>query len=485
MSRPHPGRRLMRVLQEADNRRRLSTGVVLAGTLVGLLDSTVVNVALPTIAADLNADRGIEWVVTAHLLAVGVTQAPTGWLADRLGLRPIFLGSLGGFTVFAVLAGAAPSLVSLVVARVGQGVFSGAALAVGTLLLFEMTPPETRGRVIGYGGGLFMIAPALGPLLSGWVVTSVSWRWLFIGFAPVCALVLAAAVRLVPQQSPGKRRPMDLPGTVMLTAALVGFLTASSKAADWGLSSSLFLVTMGLSLLVAAAFWVWASRTPHPLIEPNLYGSRDFSLCMAVVGTLAMAQFARQVFIPLEMQAVRGLSAVAAGAVLTPSALLGAVTMPIVGRATDRFGPKPPIMLGMALAATSTGLLATTDQSTPLALIVVFVAGSGMATALVAMPTTLLSLSAVARRLRTQASAVRNLTGRVAGALGTAVLATVIVSDVGSLTDLGDLPEVKLRAQNAYNNGFAVAAALTLVGLALSLALTNRRPDVEDELGLP
>jgi EmrB/QacA subfamily drug resistance transporter len=455
--------------------------VVLAGTLVGFLDSNVVNVALPSIASGLNADTGIEWVVTGHLLALGVTQAPSGWLADRWGLRPVFLRALSGFALFAVLSAAAPNLVTLVVARVGQGLCSGATLVVGTLLVYEMTPPETRGRVIGYGGGLFMIAPALGPLLGGWVVTSTSWRWLFLGFVPVCGLLILLAVSLVPHQSPGERRPIDLLGTLLLSVSLVGFLTACTKATDWGLSSPVFVITMVLSLLIAAAFWMRATRTPHPLIEPKLYGSRDFSLCMVVVGTLALAQFARQVFVPLEMQAVRGLSPVGAGAVLTPSALLAAATMPLTGRITDRFGAKPPIIAGMSLATVSTGLLSTTDASTPMWLVVVYIAGSGIGAAMVAMPTTLLSLSSVARRLRTQASAVRNLTGRVSGALGTAVIATVIVSSVGSLTVIDAEPDVLENAQDAYNNGFVVAAAIMLLGVVVSLGLTNRRPSDDDE----
>jgi len=396
-------------------------------------------------------------------------------------LRPVFLGALGGFAVFAVLSAASPNLLTLVAARAGQGACSGAALAVGTLLIYEMAPPETRGRVIGYAGGLFMIGPALGPLLGGWVVSSASWRWLFLGFAPVCALLVAVGVRLVPSRSPGERRPIDLLGTLLLTASLVGFLTACSYATDWGLSSPVFIATMVLSLSIAAAFWLRASRTSHPLIDPELYRSRDFVLCMVVVGTLAMAQFARQVFIPLEMQAVRGLSPVGAGGVLTPSALLAAATMPVVGRFTDRFGAKPPIIAGMSLAAVSTGLLSTTDRSTPLWLVVVYIAGSGIGAAMVAMPATLLSLSAVIRRLRTQASAVRNLTGRVAGALGTAVIATVIVSDVGSLTEMGREPEVLARAQDAYNNGFLVATAIMVAGVVMSLGLTNRRPSEDDE----
>jgi len=277
---------------------------------------------------------------------------------------------------------------------------------------------------------------------------------------------------------------MDWNGTLLLTLSLVGFLTASSYVSDWGLSSPLFIVTMVLSVMISAGFWLRASRTPHPVIDPKLYSSRDFSLCMVVVGTLAMAQFARQVFVPLEMQAVRGLSPVGAGAVLTPSALLAAATMPLTGRVTDRFGAKPPIVTGMSLAAVATGLLATTDPSTPLWLVVVFIAGSGVGVAMVAMPSTLLSLSAVARRLRTQASAVRNLTGRVAGALGTAVIATVIVSDVGSLTEMGTTPEVLARAQDAYNNGFLAATAIMVAGVVMSLGLTNRRPSDDDEAEL-
>ena len=156
--------------------------------------------------------------------------------------------------------------------------------------------------------------------------------------------------------------------------------------------------------------------------------------------------------------------------------------MPLVGRFTDRFGAKPPIVAGLLMAAAFTGLLATTTRSTEMWLVVTYVAGSGIGAATVAMPATSLSLSAVVRWLRTQASAVRNLTERVSGALGTAMIATVIVSDVGSLTELGTEPGLLATAQRAYNRGFAVAAVIMLAGVAVSLRLKNRRPsDDEDD----
>lgn len=450
-----------------------ATAVILVGTFIVLLDTTIVNVALPSIAEDLGVADGIEWVVTAQLLAIGVAQAPTGWLADRVGLRPVFLGAIGGFAALAMVAATAPTLVLLIAARVAQGLCGGAVIAVATLLLYEMAPAESRGRVVGYAGTVAMLAPALGPVLSGWVVGSTSWRWLLVGSGPVGALIVVFGLRLVPPIRTGDDRPLDWIGTALLTSALIASLTASAQVGSWGIGSWRFRLVVGAAVVLGSTFVARARRTAHPVIDLALYRSRDFSICMAIIATLAMAQFARNFFIPLEMQSIRGLSPLRSGLVLTPGAFLGAVTMSAVGRMTDRIGSKIPIMAGLACTAVSMGLLSRTSETTPVVAITAYVAVGSIGTVMVSMPATLLSLSSISRRLRTQAAATRSLTRQVSGALGGAILAAVIVSDVGRLTSFGDSSEVLGQAQAAYNRGFVVATALVVLGMVLALGLSG------------
>lgn len=463
---------------------RAAAAVVLAGSFLVLLDTTIVNVALASIAADLDVDDGIEWVVTAQFLAIGVAQAPTGWLADRFGLRPVFLVGVGGFVALALAAASATNLPLLIAARSGQGVCGGAVLVVATLLLYEMAPADARGRMVGYAGAMAMLAPALGPVLSGWVVGSTSWRWLLAGFGPAGAVLVVLGIHLVPPIRTGESRPMDWLGTVLLTAALVAILIACTQAGQWGLVSGSFLALMALGVLLGAALFARLRAAAHPVIGLALYRSRDFSICMAIIATLAMAQFARNVFIPLEMQAIRGLSPLEAGAVLTPGALVAAVAMGVVGRVTDRVGPKRPIIVGLVATAVAMAMLSRTDEATPVAAIASFVAISSVGTVMVSMPATLLSLSSISRRMRTQGAAARTLTRQVAGALGTAILAAVIVNDVGQLTAFEGSVEVLSQAQEAYNRGFVVATTLVVVGIALALGLSAEPVDAGDEGGI-
>ncbi|MGC2241185.1 MAG: MFS transporter, partial [Acidimicrobiia bacterium] len=158
----------------------IAMGVVLIGTFMVILDTTIVNVALPQIGLALDRQAGIEWVVTAYLLAVGLAQPPTGWLADRFGRKRLFIVSLGFFVIGSLGAALSPNLGSLVGARVIQGLGGGALMPVGMAMIYELFPPHRRGTALGVWGVAAMAGPAFGPVIGGYLVTNVSWHWLFL-----------------------------------------------------------------------------------------------------------------------------------------------------------------------------------------------------------------------------------------------------------------------------------------------------------------
>ncbi len=287
--------------------------VVMVGTIMVVLDSTIVNVGLHQIGVDLGAGDGIEWIVTAYLLGVCVSQPATGWLADRFGRKQVFLASLVGFTVASALCAVAPNLGLLVVFRVLQGLGGGAMMPVGMTMVFELFPREQHGRAIAVWGMSAMVAPAIGPTLGGWLVTSVSWHWMFLINVPIGIAALVAGLRLLPDAGFRERRPFDLAGLVFGGLGLAVVVLGIAQATTWGWTSTATVSCIGGGLVSLAVFAGHELRTDHPLIELRMFEQRAFRLAMGAFVFVMGAQFARLVFVPLQLESLRGFTAMKVG----------------------------------------------------------------------------------------------------------------------------------------------------------------------------
>lgn len=456
--------------------RWLAMGVVLIGTFMVILDGTIVNVALPAIAVEFGTETGIEWVVTGYLLAVGIVQPATGWMADRLGRRRVYLASLGAFGLGSLLAAVAPSLPLLIGSRFLQGLGGGAIIPVGMAMVYEAFPADMRGRALGIWGIAAMAAPALGPVVGGYLVTTADWRWLFLINVPIAVAGVIIGRVILRDLGYRETKPLDVPGLILAGGTLTVLLFTFSRAVDWGAASPFTIGGVTLGLLLLYAFVRTELRAEHPIIEVRMFAIPTFRITIAIVWLITLAQFARLVFIPLELITVRGFTALEVGWLLTPAALATAATMPIGGRLADRTGPRIPVILGMGLIAAGVFLqsrfsLATSD----LALIVAFCI-QGLGTGLAIMPNTLAAMDSVTGSLVAQASAVRSLNRQVAGAIGVAVLSGVVVAQIGVLDATGVAPAA---AQSAYNSVFVIATVAAVAAGLLAFRLPDRARTME------
>ena len=453
-------------------RPALAVTVVLLGSFLIILDSAMVTVALPAIAEDLDVEHGIEWMVTAYLLALGVAQTTTGWLADRFGQKQVFLAALVGFAAMAVVVTLAPSFPTIVAARVAQGLCGGLVIPLASSLAFGLFPEGRRGAAVGMTGTVVMLAPSIGPLLSGAVVTGSGWRWL-IALDMLAAGVAAVGLRALPEVAHRARRAFDGFGLVLVAGGLVAFLLASGQTDQWGFPTVLVVTAAGAVLL--AGFVRRSLRHPSPLLDLSVYAVPAFSLSMGVIATVAVAQFSRTVFIPLQLQTLRGMSALGTGAVLTPAAVAGAVGMPLAGRWVDRAGSRRPMLVGLSVIAASALLLGNLELDTPVWLLAAVLAGNGVGIVLTTMPAMLMGLGSVPATLVPQASALRSMTREIAGALGIAVLASIIAAPPETeLEDVAAGSALLDDAQTAYNRGFLASCALALLGLFLATRLPRQ-----------
>jgi EmrB/QacA subfamily drug resistance transporter len=452
----------------------LALWVIVAATTMVALDTTIVNVALHQIAVDLHAGSRIEWVVTAYLLAVCVSQPASGWLADRFGRRIVFLTSLAAFTAASGACALAPTLSLLVAARVVQGLGGGALIPVGMAMVLGLFPRERHGRAIGIWGLAGMLAPAIGPTLGGWLVTAVSWHWLFLINLPIGVVTFAFGLRLLPEVGERHHRPFDGLGLGLGCGGLSIAVLGLSEANEWGWGSMATIACLVGGIALLGGFVLHELRVDHPLIELRMFSERTFRLAMAVMMFVFVAQFARLVFLPLQLESLRGESALKVGLLFFPAALVSAGAMTVGGRVVDRIGPRLPIVIGTSAMAVALIGFTRLSLDTPLALIAVILAVQGLGFGLLTPPVLVAGLSDLPAHLVSQGTALRSLLNQVSGAVAVALLGAVVATSAGG-------NPTPTEAQSAYNNAFAVAAVGVLIALVLATRLPRRRATREIE----
>jgi EmrB/QacA subfamily drug resistance transporter len=441
--------------------------VIMGATIMVALDTTIVNVALHEIGEELHAESGIGWVVSAYLLAVCVAQPTTGWLADRLGRKPVFIASLAAFTGASVLCAMAPNLTVLVGARVLQGLGGGALMPVGMAIVLGLFPKARHGRAMAVWGMATMVAPALGPTLGGWLVTSVSWHWLFLINLPIGIVTIVAAVRLLPVTGFRSRNPFDGRGLIFGCGGLSLAVLGMSEGNSWGWSSPATLLCLGVGLAGLGWFVRHELRVAHPLIELRMFQESSFRLAMGAMLFVYLAQFGRLVFLPLQLEGLRGETALAVGVLFLPAAIASSVAMSIGGKLVDTIGPRRPIVIGCVFMIVAMVCFARLTLDTPLRAIAVFMCIQGFGVGLIMAPAMVAGLSELPPHLTTQGTAVRSLLGQVSGALAVAVLGAVVA------IRSGENPS-PAHEQAAYNAAFGVAAVGVVFALLLALRLPSR-----------
>jgi DHA2 family multidrug resistance protein len=457
-------------------------GVVLIGTFMSILDTTIVNVALPQIGIDLNATANIEWVVSGYLLAIGVSQPVTGWLADKIGRKRVFTLSLGFFAVGSLLAALSPNLYFLIGFRILQGLGGGAMMPVGLAMVYELFPPHQRGTAMGIWGIAAMAAPAIGPVLGGFIVTAISWRWLFVINVPLGIAGVIAATVLLRDIGYREDRKFDIKGFAFISTGLVCWLLAFSQASEWGWGSGRIIGLLVAGTALAICFAVVEIRIHHPLIEMRMFRVPVFSLTIFIAALLTISQYGSLVFIPLELETLRHLSAFQVGLILTPSALGAAVTNPFGGRLADRVGSRTPALIGMGVLCLAMLGLANLRADTPIWLIMVILAFRGLGNGLAMMPMMVAAMNSVPGRFVAPAAAVRSLNRQIAGALGIAVLSTIVASQIGSISAVNVTGISVPSIQNAYNLVFWIGFAGLVGCFILCFFLPNQEKTREMQL---
>ncbi len=403
--------------------------LVMIGMTMSTLDSSIVNVSIPSIMADFGSNvTDIEWVVTAYMLAFAVLMPLTAWLRDRVGHRILYTLSLVVFTGGSLLCGLAWNVPSLIAARVIQALGGGAMNPTGMSMIAEVFEPKERGKAMGWFGLGIIIGPAFGPTLGGFLTMTLGWRSIFLVNLPIGMMAVIMAMELLVRDRPHghQKKSFDVWGFVFLSLFLVSFLLGISKGEAEGWTSRYIMICTALSVFGLASFLVTESMVKDKIMDLGLFKYPVFSISMLISAIRSVALFGGVFLLPLFLQQLKGLTAIQSGLILLPGSLIIAVCMPIIGWLSNRSSPRFLSMLGMFLLTISMYLyggisiyMSNWDIIYP-----TLIRGAGMS--LLMAPIMTLALNAVPRRKAGMASSMLAIIQQVGGAVGIAILSTVL-----------------------------------------------------------
>jgi EmrB/QacA subfamily drug resistance transporter len=457
-------------LRVNDPRGRLVVLTTVLGSSVALLDSTIVNVALPTIGRDLGADlAGLQWVISGYALTLASLILLGGSLGDRFGRRRAFVWGVAGFGIASVLSALSPNIATLIAARALQGV-AAALLTPGSLAILQSSfLPDDRMRAIGTWTGTLSIAAASGPLVGGWLV-GYSWRWAFWVNVPLCVVVILLAVRYVPEsRNPHASKTIDAPGVLLGAAGLAGITYALTEWPSQGLSGVIISAAVG-GVLALVAFILIEHGSRHPMLPTSLFSSRSFSVINSVTFAVYAALSGALVFLVLFLQVVSGWTALRSGTATLPLSVVMLLLASRFGTLATRIGARP-LMIGGPLVAATGFVLMSMTPSHPSFMVHVLpgVALLGLGLAMTVAPLTAGVLAAAPDELAGTASGVNNAVARTAGLIAVAALPALVGLSGSEYADAA-------RLAPAYRTALLICAAAMVAGSALTaLGLPRRR----------
>lgn len=452
--------------------RRILFAMVL-GSSLAFIDSTIVNLALPTIADQLGADSaGLQWTVNGYALALAALVLLGGSLGDRFGRRRAFQLGVAWFAAASLLCGLAPSVEWLIAARVLQGV-GGALLTPGALAILETSfAPEDRARAIGAWSGLGGIGGALGPLLGGWLLELGSWRALFLINVPAAAVVLWVTARHVPEsRDPRAARRIDVLGVLTAAIGLGGLTYGFTAWPQDGPGDPAVLLALAAGVAGLAAFVTVESRATDPMLPIRIFRNRAFTGANLVTFLVYAANGGVFFLLVLNLQVVAGYPVLAAGLALLPLTVLMLLLSARAGALGQRIGARVPMTAGPLICAAALAGMSTIGPGASyvthvLPTVIVF----GLGLSLLVAPLTATALSALDEAYAGIASGVNNAVARAAGLLAVAVLPLAAGLGGGSLAEPATL-------QPVYRTTMLICAALMVAGGAVAyLSVPGRKP---------
>jgi MFS transporter, DHA2 family, multidrug resistance protein len=409
---------------------------VLTGTVMAVLDASIVNVALPSMTGSFGASvEEIAWVVTGYILAQVIVMPITALLSERYGRRNFYLFSVALFTGASMLCGLAHTLPIMIAFRVLQGFGGGVIMTVSQAILRETFPPAEQAMAMGLYGMGVVVAPAVGPTLGGWLTDNWSWPWIFFINVPIGVLNVLLVTRYIhdPPYLVRRKVAIDWIGLALLAGGLGSLQLALEQGERHEWFQSAYVTALVAAAVVGLVlFIVHELRTEHPAVNLSVLRDRSFTSATAIGGILGMGLFASLFLLPLFLQSLLGYTAMLSGMALVPRSLAMAAIMPLGGRVYNRVGPKILVGAGLAVSAYSFWALSRLTVETGFWDIFWPQMWQGVGFALIFVALTTAALATIPRAQMTQAAGLYNVVRQVFGSIGIAVSAALLTRTIST-----------------------------------------------------
>lgn len=462
---------------------------MLVATFVVILNETIMNVALPKLMAEFQVSASTaQWLATAYMLVLAILIPTTGFLIQRFSTRALFLTAIGLFSAGTFIAGSAPVFAVLLLGRVVQASGTAIMLPLLTTTILALIPPERRGAIMGTLSIVISVAPAIGPTISGLIIQSLSWRFLFFVVLPIALGVLAYGARKLVNVGETRASALDVASVILSALGFGGIVYGFSSAGQgggWGSPQvyvPLIIGAVSLSIFVRRQL-----ALPTPLLDLRAFRYPMFTLSVVLIMLIMMALFASAILLPIFLQDVRRFTPLQTGLLLLPGGVLMGVAAPVVGRLFDRHGPTALVSVGAGLLVFTLWRFTTISASTSVSMLLALHLIFSLGLALLFTPIFTTGLNQLPRALYGHGSALSSTLQQVAGAVGTALLVTIMAnSRQAYLSTVSGSSETDALTAGLHS-AFAVAAGIAVGALLLALFMRRAEPPVEtsDEQGQP
>lgn len=457
--------------------------VLLVGTFCTVLNQTILATAFPTLikAFDISTST-VQWLTTGFLMVNGIMIPVSAWLSTRFNTKWLYISAMLIFEVGTILAWAAPSYSVLLSGRLIQAVGVGISMPLLQNIMLSIFPANKRGVAMGLAGVVIGVAPAIGPTLSGYIIDTWEWRYLFGMIIPIVALVIVLAFFFMKPVLKTAKSQIDWLSLCLSTVGFGALLYGFSSVGDKGWGSAIVLTSLIIGIVVISIF-VWRQlKMEKPFLELRVFTSKEFTIATALSSIVMIAMVGVEMIVPLYLQMIHGMSAFNSGLLLLPGAVMMAVMSPITGQAFDRIGARRLAIAGLFLLTAGTLPFVVLTKSTPIIYIVFLYAVRMFGISMVMMPATTAGMNALSSQLISHGTAVNNTVRQIASSIGTAVLVSVLANVTKSQMPgkhlLTSEPlEYKVRALNAtmvgYQGAFWVAVIFCIVGFVIAFFMKS------------
>lgn len=399
------------------------------GSFFSTLASSTINIALPVLQREFSTDLStIQWVMTGFMLAMGTFAPVTGYFGERFSYKRLYVFSLAGFTLASVFCAMSNTVAVLIAFRILQGVFCGVIVPSAMAVIYQVIPREKQAVAIGIWAASAMLAPAIGPTLSGYILEHVSWHWIFWMNLPIGIIAIIMVQLFMPYYRMKVPQSFDFLGFITVIASSASILVALSQGRAWGWTSSGTLSLLIGGFIILGVF-LWRELTAKsPLLNLRVFKSGRYTMALVITCILNISLYSGMLMTPVFLQNIQGVSPMDAGLILLPSSLAMAVAMPFVGKLYNKVGPRVLTVTGLSMVALGSLPLSWLSVSTPHYYLLWCMVIRSLGIGLTMMPASNYGMEQIPKELSGHASSINNWTRSAFGSFAIAVFTAIMSS---------------------------------------------------------